>query len=74
MREWQHDGLDTGEERQVIGGGDKRIVINTALSRQPMNKVSGANVRRLLNLFLLKARFKGCFFACVGDYPPRFDE
>jgi len=23
MPEWQHDGLDTGEERQAIGGGDK---------------------------------------------------
>jgi hypothetical protein len=26
-----------------------------------MNKVSGADVRRLLKLFLLKARLKGCF-------------
>jgi hypothetical protein len=37
-----------------------------------MNKVSGANVRRLLNLCLLKAGLKGCFFARVGDYLPCF--
>jgi hypothetical protein len=36
-----------------------------------MNKVSGANVRRLLNLFLFKARLKGCFLARVGDHLPR---
>jgi hypothetical protein len=38
-----------------------------ALSRQPMSKVSGANVRRLLNLFLLNAGLKVCFFARIPD-------
>ena len=35
-----------------------------------MDKVSGANVRWLLNFFLLKARLKGCFLARIGDHLP----
>src|ERR1700721_1736870 len=50
----------------------KRIVINPALTPQPMNKLFGTNLRRLLNLLFLKARFQAGLFARVGDYVPRF--
>jgi len=45
-----------------------------AISHQPMNKLSGADVRRLLNGLFLKARLKVRMFARVGDRlrsPPR---
>ena len=35
-----------------------------------MNKISGANVRRLLNFFLLKAGLKVGLFARVGNHRP----
>ena len=35
-----------------------------------MNKLSGANVGRLLNLPFLKPRFKVCLFARVADNLP----
>src|ERR1017187_3008728 len=35
-----------------------------------MNKLSCANVRRLLNLLFLKPGFKGRLFARVGDHRP----
>ena len=37
-----------------------------------MNKLFGTNLRRLLNLLFLKARFQAGLFARVGDYVPRF--
>jgi len=37
-----------------------------------MNKLSGADVRRLSNLPFLKARLKVCLFACVGNHFPCF--
>ena len=42
-----------------------------ALSRQPVNKLFGADVRRLLNLLLLKSRLKVCLFPRVGNHRPR---
>jgi hypothetical protein len=40
-----------------------------------MNKLSGADVRRLLNLFFLKVGFKVCLFSRVADHRPcRFRE
>ena len=41
-----------------------------ALRLEPMNEISGANVRRFLNLLLVKARHKVCLFSCVGDHRP----
>jgi len=41
-----------------------------ALRRQPMNKVSGADMRRLSKLPFLKARLKVCLFARVGYHLP----
>src|SRR5580700_4716488 len=35
-----------------------------------MNKLAGANVRRLLNRLFLKARFKVCLFTRVGNHRP----
>jgi hypothetical protein len=35
-----------------------------------MNKLAGADVRRLLDLFLLKARLKVRLFAAIGDHRP----
>lgn len=52
----------------------QRIVIPMATSHQPMNKLSSAEVRRLLNYLFLKARLKVRLFAQVGDRlrsPPR---
>jgi hypothetical protein len=37
-----------------------------------MNKLSGADVRWLLNCFFFKARFKVRLFACVGNHLPCF--
>ena len=37
-----------------------------------MSKISGANVRRLLELFFLKSRLKVCSFALVRDHRPCF--
>ena len=42
-----------------------------APSCQPVNKLSGGNVCRLLNFFFLKAGFKVRLFARVGDHRPR---
>ena len=41
-----------------------------ALRREPMNKLSGADVRRLLNLLPINARLKVRLFAGVGNYRP----
>jgi hypothetical protein len=41
----------------------QRIVIHMAISHQPMNKLSGPDVRRLLNGLFLKARLKVRMFA-----------
>jgi hypothetical protein len=46
------------------------IVINMARRCYPMNKLSGANVLRLLNLFLVISRFKVCLFARIGHHRP----
>ena len=35
-----------------------------------MNKLAGADVRRLLDLFLLKARLKVRVFAAIGHHRP----
>src|ERR1700721_516359 len=35
-----------------------------------MKKLSGADVRRLLNLFFLKVGFKSCLFSRVRDHRP----
>jgi hypothetical protein len=42
-----------------------------AVSRQPVNKLFGADVRRLLNLLLLKSRLKVGSFPRVGNHGPR---
>ena len=50
--------------------GLQSIVIYAARSRQPMGKLPGGNMRRLFNRLFLKARFKICLFARVGDDRP----
>jgi len=41
-----------------------------APSRQPMYKLSGADVRRLLNRLFIKAGFKVCLFSRVANHRP----
>jgi len=41
-----------------------------ALRRQPMNKLSGADMRWPVNLTLLKAALKVCLFARIGNHRP----
>jgi|HubBroStandDraft_6_1064221.scaffolds.fasta_scaffold02689_3 hypothetical protein len=68
--EWLKVELAPRQELLLLEQRAQRIVVNAAFRRQPMDKVSGADVRWLLNFLSLKARLQVCLFARVGHYLP----
>jgi len=45
-------------------------VVYAAVGCHAVNKLAGADVRRVLNFLFFKARFKLCLFARIGDNRP----